>query len=184
MLALRDFFAARPMLRFTLIAVALYLGWIVGYEQILGPNNGLDRTLSAQVATSAAALLRGVGFAAHVTSLAPPTVSLAGQPAVFVGDPCNGLVLYALFAGFVLAFPGPLRHKLWFMPTGIFLIFGLNALRVAVLALNHAYWYHTVEFNHHYTFTFVAYGFIFGLWMLWVKRLAGPVGNIIAVQHG
>ncbi|GGE97212.1 exosortase/archaeosortase family protein [Hymenobacter cavernae] len=185
MLALRTFFGARPMLRFVLTAAALYLGWVVGYEQGLGPDNALDRTLSVHIATTAAALLRGLGFAAHVSALAPSTVSLAGHPAVFVGDPCNGLVLYALFMGFVLAFPGPIRHKLWFMPLGVLAVYSLNVFRVAVLALNHAYWYHTVEFNHHYTFTFVAYGCIFGLWMIWVRRLAGNAGATFstALQH-
>jgi exosortase family protein XrtF len=98
---------------------------------------------------------------------------VAGKPAVIVGDPCNGLVLYALFAGFVLAFPGGTwRRKLPFIAGGIVLIYLLNILRVGALALNHLYSYGTVDFNHHYTFSFIVYGCIFLLWILWVRRYA------------
>ena len=84
------------------------------------------------------------------------------------------LVLYALFGGFVLAFPGPWQRKLWFIPLGIAIIWVLNVMRVAALALNHHYAHQSVDFNHHYTFTFIVYGCIFGLWMLWARRLAVP----------
>ena len=47
-------------------------------------------------------------------------------------------------------------------------------LRVAALALNHQYARGSLDFNHHYTFTFVVYACIFGLWMLWARRLAIP----------
>ena len=70
-------------------------------------------------------------------------------------------MLYALIGGFVLAFPGPWQHMLWFVPAGMAITLGLNVLRVAALAL-----------NHHYAFTFVVYACIFGLWMLWARRLA------------
>ena len=100
-----------------------------------------------------------------------------GQAAVVVGPPCNGLILYALFGGFVVAFPGPWQRKLWYIPLGIAIIWGLNVLRVAALAINHHYAHASVDFNHHYTFTFVVYAFIFGLWMLWAQRLARPAAG-------
>ena len=52
------------------------------------------------------------------------------------------------------------------------IIWGLNVLRLAALALNHQYAHRSVDFNHHYAFTFVVYACIFGLWMLWARRLA------------
>lgn len=162
------------MLRFVLIATVLYVGWLIGYEWLIGPNGPLDRSLSISIAYAAAHLLRLLGFEAALTlPTAAPTVTMAGQAAVFVGSPCNGLVLYALFTGFIVAYPGKLRRKCWFIPLGIASIYFLNVVRVAILALNHTYWYHTVDFNHHYTFTSVAYGAIFGLWYLWTRQEAG-----------
>lgn len=166
---------ARPALRFLLVFAALYALWTLAYDGLVGPDGRLDHALSANLAAAAGALLHWVGFAAGTAPAHPVLVVLNGQPVVSVGDPCNGLLMYALFAGFVVAFPGPWRHKLWFVPAGVLAIYALNVGRVALLALNHAYWYHSVDFNHHYTFTFVVYAAIGALWMLWARRNAGAL---------
>ena len=164
----------RLLFRFLLVAVAMYLVWFFGYEQWLALDGRFDAALCHNIARSSVAALRALGFPAAVDAHTPTLVLMAGVPAVIVGVPCNGLVLYALFSGFVLAFPGPWARKAWFIPAGIALIWGLNLLRVAALAINHHYSHRTVDFNHHYTFTFVVYACIFGLWMLWAQRIATP----------
>ena len=83
---------------------------------------------------------------------------------MFIAPYCDGMVLYALFSGFVIAFPTSSRHKLWFVPVGVALIYGINVLRLVAMSI-----------NHHYTFAFIVYGFIGLLWLWWVTRLAGPV---------
>ena len=85
------------------------------------------------------------------------------------------MVLYALFSGFVVAFPTSSRHKFWFVPLGVVLIYGINVLRIVAMSLNHYYSYKTLDFNHHYTFAFLVYGFIGLLWVWRATRLAGPV---------
>jgi exosortase family protein XrtF len=164
----------RLLFRFLLVAAAMYLVWFFGYEQWLALDGRLDLALCSQIAQASVGVLRALGFAAAVSPTAATTVLMNGIPAVIVGIPCNGLVLYALFGGFVLAFPGPWQRKLWFIPAGMALIWVLNIVRVAALAINHHYAHASVDFNHHYTFTFVVYGCIFGLWMLWARRLAVP----------
>ncbi len=171
----RSVLAARPQWRFLLVGAGWALLWWLGYGQVLGPDGRLDHALSVQVAQAAAWGLRAAGFVAATAASAPTTVRVAGQPAVLVGDPCNGLVLYAVFVGFVLAYPGSLRRKAWFIPLGVGAVYLLNVARVAALALNQAYWHHTVEFNHHYTFTVVSYAAILGLWQWWA-RLNAAVG--------
>jgi exosortase family protein XrtF len=172
---------SRVLYRFLLVAGALFLVWFFGYEQWLAPDGRLDAVLCRQITVAGVAALRALGFDAAISPLHPSLLLMQGRPSVVVGPPCNGLVLYALFGGFVAAFPGPWRRKLWYIPAGIALIWCLNVLRVAALALNQHYSQQSVDFNHHYTFTFVVYAFIFGLWMVWVKRLARP--QQVAVQH-
>ncbi|MFD1469531.1 exosortase X [Hymenobacter caeli] len=175
----------RPAWRFLLVFAALYAAWVLGYDDLVGPNGRLDHALSVNLAAAAGTVLRLAGFAAGTGASVPTLVLLNGQPVVSVGDPCNGLLMYALFAGFVVAFPGRGRQKLWFVPLGIFAIYALNVARVALLALNHAYWYHTVDFNHHYTFTFVVYGAIGGLWALWARRSTAAPAMLAALPlHG
>lgn len=164
----------RLLFRFILVAASMYLVWFFGYEQWLAHDGRLDTVLCTQITAASVVVLRALGFAATLAPSSDALVLMNGQPAVVVGTPCNGLVLYALFGGFVLAFPGPWRRKLWFIPAGIVLIWSLNVVRVAALAINQHYSHQTVDFNHHYTFTFVVYSFIFGLWMLWARRLAVP----------
>lgn len=172
---------ARPALHFLLVFAGLYALWVLGYDGLLGPNNRLDHALSVNLAATSAATLRLAGWAAHIDFNEPKLLVLNDQPSVIVGDPCNGLLLYALFAGFIIAFPGPIRHKLWFIPLGMLTIYALNVGRVAVLALNHVYWHPTVEFNHHYTFTFVVYGAIGALWIIWARHVANP--TVLAPVH-
>lgn len=162
----------RLIRRFTAVAVGLLLLWFFGYERTLAIDGRLDKLLCSNIATSAAAVLRVVGFNAQAGRMQPQMLFMGEHAAVWVGPGCNGLVLYALFAGFVLAYPGRLSRKAWYIPAGMVLIYGLNVLRVAVLALNHEYYPRSLDFNHHYTFTTIVYACIFGLWMLWAQWLA------------
>jgi exosortase family protein XrtF len=164
--------APAPLVRFAVLAGFFYLLWFFGYEHYLAADGRLDVALSHNLAVVSAAGLRLLGYVITVSADARPLITLSGQPAVIVGHECNGLVLYALFGGFILAFPGPLRRKLWFVPLGLFLIYALNVLRIMALCLNNYYSHQTVDFNHHYTFTAIVYASIFGLWMWWATRLA------------
>ena len=169
----------RLLFRFLLVAAAMYLVWFLGYEQWLAPDGRLDSALCGNIARSSVVVLQALHFPATLPPSLQPLVFMDGQASVVVGTPCNGLVLYALFAGFVLAFPGPWVRKAWFIPAGMLLIWLLNVVRVAALAINHHYSHQTVDFNHHYTFTFVVYACIFGLWMLWARRMAIPSGGAL-----
>lgn len=162
-----------PRWQFLLAAAGLYLAWLIAYEGIIGPDGRLDTWLSTNIAAASAGLLRLVGFAASAAA-GTTLLLMDNRPAVIVGAPCDGLVLYALFAGFIVAFPGPARPKLWFIPVGVLVLYLLNIVRVGALALNHHYAHRSVDFNHHYTFSFVVYGFICLLWMQWVRRYGMP----------
>ena len=156
----------------------MYLVWFFVYQEWLAPDGRLDALLCGQIAAAGVGLLRVVGFEASIDPANSIMVLMNGQPSVLVFAACNGLVLYALFSGFVLAFPGPWQRKLWFIPLGIALIWALNIIRVAALAINQHYAQQTVDFNHHYTFSFIVYACIFGLWMLWARRLAKPALSV------
>ena len=162
--------ASSPLIRFAVLAGGLYLLWFLGYEHYLAADGRLDAALTHNLANVSAAGLRLLGYKAMVSGGAEPLISLAGRPVVFIWHPCNGLVLYALFSGFIVAFPGPARRKLWFVPLGLLLIYSLNVLRIIALSLNKYYDYQSADFNHHYTFTAIVYAGIFALWMWWATR--------------
>ena len=95
-----------------------------------------------------------------------------GSNGVWIGGPCNGITLMFLFAIFVIAYPGNLKNKLWYVPTGILIVHSINILRILALALIANSYPAFLDFNHTYTFTFIAYSAVFGLWMLWINKFS------------
>ena len=161
--------------RFLLTAALLYVGWYLLYSRLIHSSSlgySFDSALCHHIAQASAWVLRLAGFESFAGGADGTFLHLGGYHVVTVGWQCDGLPMMALFAGFVLAYPGPWRTKLWFIPAGVLFIHGINVLRVVGLALNQMYWRSSMEFNHHYTFTIIVYGFIFWLWTIWVRRFA------------
>lgn len=99
-------------------------------------------------------------------------IGIDGTGGLWIGDNCNGIALFALFTGFIIAFPGNNKRKVLYIVTGILLIELLNILRVVCLAILDTHSRAWTEINHTYTFTIIIYAFIFFLWMLWVNRIS------------
>ncbi|MGI4741831.1 MAG: exosortase X [Janthinobacterium lividum] len=177
--------AGRQFWRFGLLSVALMLLWAIGSAYGLGSASPLDEVLCQQLAASSAWGLRALGWLASVAPYNLSLLLLNGQPTVIVGPACDGLVLYMLLAGFVIAYPGPAMRRLWFIPLGIIGLWLLNILRIMALALNHRYSPNTFDFDHHYAFSAVAYAALGGLWLLWTRQSlsAAPVGAASAAAE-
>lgn len=91
---------------------------------------------------------------------------------VWIGEPCNGIKVFGLFAIFIIAFPGSWKKKLWFIPSGIFIIHTANAIRIAALTIISAENPEALNFNHNITFQVIVYGLIFLLWYWWVEKFS------------
>ncbi|WP_165958225.1 archaeosortase/exosortase family protein [Segetibacter sp. 3557_3] len=152
--------------RFVVIFSALVIGW-----QILNPFiHRLDPWLTLQSAKGSNVLINLLGYKAFLKGT---IVNVNGLDVVFVDHPCNGLVLFAQFAGLIIALPGSAAKKVWFIPVGIMIIHVLNLVRISALALNAVYDYRSLSFNHHYLFNIIAYSLIFVLWSVWLNRYSG-----------
>ncbi len=162
-----------PVIRFVILFVAIYGSWYVLYELWLAENTPIDTILIEWVGQSSTKLLTWLGFEASYQSMAH-TVYLNSLACVSVGAPCNGLALFALFASFILATPVSVKPKLLFIPLGVVVIFLLNVIRISALTLNFKYYPESVDFNHHYVFTFIVYGVTFWIWMIWVNKFMIP----------
>ena len=162
-----------PVIRFVILFMAIYGSWYLVYELYLAQNTSIDRILIELVGKSSTQLLIWFGFEASYQIL-PHTVSLNSITCISVGASCNGLALFALFASFILATPVSIQPKLLFIPLGIIVIFLLNVIRIAALTLNVKYYPESVDFNHHYLFTFIVYGITFWIWIIWVNKFMIP----------
>ena len=154
---------------FLLKAIALYLIWFLVYDNWLLKDGLVDDFLISHLVSATEFMLNLMGYDVFTYSDA---VGVDGTHGVLIGAPCNGLSLFALFAGFIIIFPGKLTYKLIYIPLGLLAIHILNIFRLVGLAMVVVYKPESLEFNHKYTFTVIVYAFIFAFWMIWVKKFA------------
>lgn len=164
-------FLKNPITRFLIYAVLLYAAWFLIYELWLHPRQSVDLFVIDITLKASKWILELMGYTVFTGS--DRLMGIDGFPGLWMGDNCNGLVLFALFSGFVIAYPGPVRKKLWYIPLGIIALEILNVIRVVALAIIQTHSLEMTQFNHTYTFTIIIYGFIFMLWMVWVNKLSG-----------
>lgn len=152
-----------PSARFLLRLVPAYGAWVLLAHTVLGPEAAFVQALCRLLAGAGAALLVGVGLPAWH---AGPLLGVGTLPLQVVPG-CDGLALYALFAGFVLAYPG--RRRLAFLGVGLVVLGALNVARLAGLAALLAYFPAAFAGMHTAGQYVLLYGAVAGLWLLWVR---------------
>lgn len=164
---------SKKLSRFLIKALLLYLAWFFLYEGWLKALGFPDQALTKLTAEAGLQGLQWLGYSAEVMHAGSmSTIFLDGSHLLGIAHECNALILFVLFAGFITAFPGRWLHKLAYISLGAVLIWLLNIWRVLMLLLIQIHYPAALDFNHKYTFTILVYGAIFGLWMVWVKRVA------------
>jgi exosortase/archaeosortase family protein len=108
----------------------------------------------------------------QITTQDPNTMWFSNGGYIAVNESCSGLKqFYQVIVLFVL-FPGPWKHKLWFIPLGIFVMFITNLFRIislsVILLWQPAHWH----FSHDYILRPFFYVVLFSLWVWWVERFA------------
>lgn len=161
----------KQLLAFIVKAVLLYIVWVLIYDFYIQPAQKIDAWLNYRVATESSLFLKLFGFnGSTLPGINQTIVQIDGVGMVGVGNPCNGLELFVLFAGFIICFPGSYKNKLWYIPVGLIVIHLVNAFRTFSLSLIQLKAPEYLDFNHHYTFTVIVYLLIFYLWIIWVNK--------------
>ena len=171
----------KKLIRFLITAVLLYVGWYLLYQFYIEPTTKIDYYISKNISAGTIIVLELLGYtAAPFEESYHVIVGIADSfnAGVWIGNECNGLKLFSIFATFIIAFPGGWKKKLWFIPLGIVIIHLLNILRVVALVLINHFRNEALEFNHTYTFTFLMYLIIFGLWYIWVTKFGIKALNV------
>lgn len=160
--------------RFILISVCLYAGLYMLYEFVLKPHTMLDESIIHHLirVTESFYSAIGIDMIQYEASDFRTRVGIAESSGVFIGEPCNGFILFILFLAFIVAFPGPVKHKMWYIPAGILAIHFINAIRVIALVYIVYKKPEWLTFNHDYTFTILVYSFVFLLWWIWINKFS------------
>ena len=142
------------------------------YDYVISPNTGVDSWLINLIISQVEGILLWMDY----TLLQPDPqytshLGIYGTSGVVVGNPCDGLSLFILFASFLIVFNGKWWFKVIYILIGIALIHLLNVLRVLSLSLIVLHAPDSLDFHHSYTFTLFIYLIIFLFWMLRIKIL-------------
>lgn len=164
---------------FLIKAFVLYTFSYVLYEFVIKKMTTWDEKFIRLIINQCVAIFQFFGyktFASRETNDIQ-VFGIDGSHGVWIGGPCNGITLMSLFAVFVIAYPGSFKYKLWYILIGMLIVHVVNLIRIIALALIANYSPQYLEFNHTYTFTFLAYSVVFGLWMLWANKYSKKESN-------
>lgn len=162
-----------PVTKFIAIAGALYGLWLLLYYLLIKPYTLWDFYLNYNIVWLSHEIMAWFGEITYI-DIESDMISLilegGNDTGVRVGDECNGFKLFSIFSIFIIAFPGPWKKKLWYIPMGLLFIHLANIIRVIALVYINNYYPRYLDFNHLYTFTIFVYAIIFILWYFWAKR--------------
>ncbi|PKP23628.1 MAG: hypothetical protein CVU06_07280 [Bacteroidetes bacterium HGW-Bacteroidetes-22] len=116
-----------------------------------------------------------VWFNRHILGLEfnildPRTMVFPGSGYVSITAGCSGLKqLYQVLVLFLL-YPGPWRHKLWYIPMVMLAMHLTNLFRIISLSVmviwQPQYWH----FSHDWILRPLFYAVLFALWVVWVEK--------------
>lgn len=87
-----------------------------------------------------------------------------------VAPECTSLKQWLHWLFLMLLFPGPWKHKLWYIPAGLVVIEWINVVRVVGITLCMIPFPEHFDFFHDYFFKTLFYFFIFVMWLIWVEK--------------
>lgn len=102
------------------------------------------------------------------------TIILPGHGFVEVVEDCSGTKqFYQILVLFVL-FPGPWKHKLWYIPASLLVMHITNVLRIVFLTLTLLWFPEEWDFIHLFVMRPMFYVVIFALWIIWIEKFENP----------
>ena len=113
-----------------------YLWWhVLGFFRATGFYLSVSSWLASQVYQASLWLNVNIfGMSIKPDDLTNTMIFFKNNGYVTVNESCSGFKqFYQIFFLFLL-FPGPWKHKLWYIPTSIFIMFIVNILRIVILS--------------------------------------------------
>jgi len=98
-------------------------------------------------------------------------VYLGDRRVIGIADSCNGLELFILYIGFILAMPAYWKRKLIYGTVGLLIVHVVNILRCVGLGALMLGMDEYFELAHHYIFKMFIYGTIFLLWVRFSRNI-------------
>ena len=94
--------------------------------------------------------------------------------AVTVAPECTSLKQWMHWLFLMIIFPGPWKHKAWYIPLGLVIIEFTNVVRIVGICLFLRPYPNDFALAHDVIFKIMFYVVIFLMWMLWVEKFLHP----------
>jgi exosortase/archaeosortase family protein len=131
----------------------------------------LDYVLTCGIMKGASLLLKIPGYFTFIEKY-----TLVGNDSltIHMGYPCIGINLMFVFAVFIVFLNGHLIHKIWFIGTGILLIYFMNILRITFLFIymEKTHRYDSLFVDVHDIYSYTIYFLIFLMWVIWIRKFS------------
>lgn len=167
----------KSVLRFLLLFLGSYIVLSLIYGGYLKLSKGDSNTsdfITQLVAEQSNAVLNSLGYNAKVlANEALPSMQLWVE-GVWVGriiEGCNAISIIILFAAFIISFAVSFKRTLVFLFAGATLIYAVNIVRIAILAIALYQYPQYQEILHTVVFPGIIYSLVFVLWVVWVRNL-------------
>ncbi len=166
----------QPLVDVILFAVIIYgfhlLWWNGGLNHFLSHYAAFKETeefLAHQVFLPAAWFVKHIiGYGIHTLN---NTLYFPNTGYIAVEGSCSGLKQIYEWTALMLLFPGPWKHKLWYLPLGILVIHLENIFRIVVLSVVVMHWPQQWDFIHMWIMRPFYYVVMFILWVIWVEKI-------------
>ncbi len=165
----RYYFIIVFFVRFTL----LYLVWFFLYDLYLHPKGVVDKYLIISQSYISGVILDALNYKTYVSFVSGKfgIITFDSGWSLKISHYCDGIVLFALYTGFILSFPSnKWAVKLIYIAIGIMLIYIANTIRIVILGILLVKAPQYLEFNHKYVFTSLIYIMIFVMWKMWIDN--------------
>ena len=155
----------------------LYLGWqALGYWPIKEAIDKLSIWSVNRVFRESCWVLQHL-LGIDITTVTSHRVIAAlstegGFVKVSIAPECASLKQWFHWLFLMLLFPGPWKHKAWYIPAGLVIVEFTNVVRICGILLMQIQWPgpNTFHIAHDYIFKAFFYFIIFLMWVLWVEK--------------
>jgi len=100
-------------------------------------------------------------------------IFLKNNTSIFINESCSGFKQMIQILVLFVLFPGPWKHKAWFIPAGMISMFFVNVIRVIGLSYAMLWMPQHWDFIHLWIMRPFYYVVIFAMWVVWVEKFRG-----------
>jgi len=164
------------LLKFFLSYGILFLGYsiFISVDTSISPYFSCD-SITERVALDSSDLIKLFGYNSTTVQSSyglSMDLNINGMMIARVIEGCNAVSIMLLFVAFMVAFSNQIKTTVLYTISGIFILYFINILRIALLTIG---LYEVPQYGsilHELVFPAILYGVTLCLWVVWIKKYA------------